>query len=60
MINLIFGVAVHQAQILPAVLIVVDPAQARAHQRRRVGKDGGAERAVLEVQPHLGSDVGEL
>ena len=50
-------VGVDDEQVEPAVGVVVDPAQAGAHHRLGLVVDAEAERALLEVEPHLSGDV---
>ena len=47
------GVAVDDEQVDPAVVVVVEPANAPAHHRRRVRADAVAERALAEIEPDL-------
>ena len=51
------GVVVHDEQVEPAVVVVVEPAEPAAHHRRRVGRDAEAEGALPEIEADLLRDV---
>ncbi len=52
-------VRVDDEQVLPAVVVVVEPADPAAHHRLVVVRHPEAERALAEVEPDLRSDVAE-
>ena len=54
-------VGVHDEQIEPSVVVVVEPAEASSHHRPVVSAVRGVpERALAETQPHLPGDVVEV
>ena len=55
------GVRVDDEEVEPAVVVVVEPAEAAAHHRLGVVRHAEAERALPEVEPDLlRRDVDEL
>ena len=52
-------VRVDDEQVEPAVVVVVEPAQAAAHHGRGVARHAEAERALTEVEADLARDVNE-
>ena len=52
-------VGVHDEQVEPSVLVVVEPAQAATHHGRGIRRHAPPEGAVAEAQPDLGRDVHE-
>ncbi len=57
--QVVVGVAVDGEQVEPAIVVVVQPAEAAAHHRLRVVRHSVAEGALAEIDPALRCNVGE-